>query len=218
MKKLIQGILEFRSKVLPRYRETFAKLAEGQNPDCLFIACSDSRVVPNLFASTHPGDLFVLRNIGNLVPAYPNLRATPKGSSVGAALEFAVKHLKVKDIIVCGHSDCGAMRALQQNPVPADCPHLQSWLELARPALNAPPLAPESPPLTPLNQLSQRNVLIQLDHLKSFPFIQDLVKNRKLKLHGWWFNISAAEVYFYSPAKKGFCILDESAAKPFLGE
>src|SRR3984893_9485910 len=104
MKKLIQGIVDFRKNLTEESRALFAKLALEQKPDTLFIACSDSRVVPNLFASTNPGDLFVLRNIGNLVPP-----ASSPDSSASAVIEFSIFSLHVSDIIVCGHSECAAM-------------------------------------------------------------------------------------------------------------
>src|SRR3954464_15796837 len=108
MKKLIRGIIEFRKTKLQIYREKFAVLATGQSPDTLFIACSDSRVVPNLFASTDPGDLFVVRNIGNLVSP----RSDEHGHSTAAAIEYAINNLGVKNVVICGHSECGAMQAL----------------------------------------------------------------------------------------------------------
>src|SRR3981081_2713590 len=112
MKKLIEGIVEFRRNVRPGYRETFARLALGQAPDPLFIACSDSRVVPNLFASANPGDLFVIRNVGNLVAPAGDDGSSLDGDAGAAAVEFSIEMLKVTDVVVCGHSDCGAMRAL----------------------------------------------------------------------------------------------------------
>src|SRR5690348_14195817 len=122
MKKLIQGIIDFRQNLTKENRELFAQLALGQKPDTLFIACSDSRVVPNLFASTNPGDLFVLRNIGNLIPPAvgPHLDC-----SASAVLEFSIFTLGVSDIIVCGHSECGAMQALCTDPQHLCCSHLK---------------------------------------------------------------------------------------------
>src|SRR4051812_40341649 len=114
MKKLRQGIVDFRKSRRPEYAATFARLALGQAPDALFVACSDSRVVPNLFASTEPGDLFVLRNVGNIVAPCGAHGASESDESEGAALEFAILSLKVNDVIVCGHSECGAMRALTE--------------------------------------------------------------------------------------------------------
>src|SRR5712692_11162570 len=114
MRKLVQGIVEFRRSRRPDYAETFSRLALRQKPDALYIACSDSRVAINVFASTEPGDLFVVRNPGNIVsPAAPN-GLSVADESEAAAIEFAVGQLAVRDIIVCGHSSCGAMSALLQ--------------------------------------------------------------------------------------------------------
>src|SRR5271156_4408924 len=112
MKKLRQGIVEFRRTRRPEYAATFARLALGQAPDALFVACSDSRVAPNLFASTEPGDLFVLRNVGNIVAPCGADGASERDETEAAALDFAILNLKVSDVIVCGHSECAAMRAL----------------------------------------------------------------------------------------------------------
>ena len=126
MKKLLEGIVEFRKKKRPAYRERFAHLALGQSPDCLVFACSDSRVVPNVFASTQPGDLFVVRNVGNLVPPWVSGDGGASGSEA-AAVDFAVDVLGVRDIVVCGHSECGAMRTLMSGGVGPDHPGLDAW-------------------------------------------------------------------------------------------
>lgn len=109
MKKLIRGIIDFRKNMRPSCKETFAQLALGQRPDTLFIACSDSRVVPNLFASSDPGDLFVIRNVGNFIPPCGEQGRSASDESEAAAIEFALLTLPVTEIIVCGHSECGAM-------------------------------------------------------------------------------------------------------------
>src|SRR3990167_1720913 len=111
MRKLIEGIVDFRKNITEENREAFGKLALGQKPDALFIACSDSRVVPNLFASTNPGDLFVLRNIGNLIPPPSD---QDQDNSAQAAIEFSVFTLNISNIIICGHSECGAIKALEE--------------------------------------------------------------------------------------------------------
>ena len=121
MRKLISGIVEFREQQLPKYAERFRDLALTQSPDTLFVTCSDSRVVPDLLASTHPGDLFTMRNVGNLVPP-----ATAEGISIGdvseaSAIEYAVLVLKVANIVVCGHSECGAMKAVLATEAEAGC-------------------------------------------------------------------------------------------------
>src|SRR5580692_2047595 len=138
MKKLVKGIIDFRKTIRPNYQETFARLALGQSPDTLFIACSDSRVVPNLFASTDPGDLFVIRNVGNMIPpcAGTNGHSTADESEA-AAIEFAVQTLGVSEIIVCGHSECGAMMALVKGRDKVKTPNLKAWLRHGEKAMNA---------------------------------------------------------------------------------
>src|SRR3989338_1385797 len=134
MKKLLKGIVEFRQKVLPGYRERFAQLALGQKPDVLFIACSDSRVVPNLFTSTDPGDLFVVRNVGNLIPPYGEKCNPSRNGSEAAAIELALKDLQVSEVIVCGHSECAAMQAILKGREHVATPYLRSWLRHGEPA------------------------------------------------------------------------------------
>ncbi len=213
MKKLLKGILEFRQNVLEDYKETFARLALTQTPDVLFIACSDSRVVPNLFASTNPGDLFVLRNIGNLVPPYASDTQEQGSQSVAAALEFALLKLKVPHIIVCGHSACGAMTALCSQEKLDALPHLRAWL-------NAANVTPEKfkdklefkSVLSPVDQLSQINILLQIEHLKTYPLVQQRIQEGKLVLHGWWFDIAKADVYAFEEEFKKFMLIDEEEA------
>src|SRR4051812_871410 len=174
MKKLIQGIVEFRQNVRPDYREKFARLALGQAPDTLFIACSDSRVVPNLFASADPGDLFVIRNVGNLIPPAGMDGVSTSDESEAAAIEFALGNLNVTDIIVCGHSECGAMQALIKGREALGPVHLRSWLRHGQGALDTLKKSDglEST-LAPHNRLSQLNVLAQIKHLKSYPVVRE---------------------------------------------
>lgn len=217
MDKLVKGILEFRRKRLPEYRETFAQLALGQKPDALFIACSDSRVVPNLFASTNPGDLFVVRNVGNLVPSCQDSTAGQGDSSVGAALEFSVQVLKVKDIVVCGHSECGAMKALLEKPENPEMPCLSSWLQSGLPALKDKKLPlKETPDLSAANRLSQLNVLMQIQHLRTYPFIRNAIRKNELRVHGWWFDIERADVHAYKSGIKSFVLMDEKEVENTL--
>ncbi len=210
MKKLLAGIAEFRHKVRPSYREKFARLALGQSPDCLFFACSDSRVVPNLFASTEPGDLFVVRNVGNIVPPCEPTGLSVADRSEGAAIEFALRVLGVRDVVVCGHSECGAMRALLAGEVPDGSPNLSEWLDVGRsalPRLDAPPFPGEA--LSPTNRLSQVNVLQQLENLRSYPVVQERLAAGTLGLHAWWFDLSGAEVLSYDAAVGRFVPLGE---------
>lgn len=218
MKKLVKGIVEFRRNIRPNYLETFAKLALGQSPDTLFIACSDSRVVPNLFASTDPGDLFVVRNVGNIVPpCHCHGTGLSRGDkSEAAAIEFAVHKLKISNIIVCGHSECGAMRALLDKPN-EQMPNLTEWLtdgKIIIDLLNHDDN--HNPELAKHNRLSQLNVLQQLENLKTYPIVQQKLLEGQLKLHGWWFELRHAEVYAYEEEINQFVLIDEKEAEKIL--
>ena len=213
MKKLIQGIVDFRKGLTKESRALFAKLALEQKPDALFIACSDSRVVPNLFASTHPGDVFVLRNIGNLIPPSSSL----KDCSASAALEFSIFSLKISDIIICGHSECGAMQTICQGLNTNCCPHLESWLKYGEESLNKVRNGfTLDSSLSVHNQVSQVNVLQQMEHVASYPFIADRLKKGELRIHGWWFDIAQADVYCYEKSVHRFVLIDEGEAKLIL--
>lgn len=214
MKKLIRGIVDFRKSLCKNKKALFAKLSSGQKPDALFITCSDSRVVPNLLVSTDPGDLFVLRNVGNIVPLF-ELDPGHQDNSVFAALEFALFSLKIKDIIVCGHSECGAIERVSKLSKKS-CPHLQSWFKyIGKPLKNRQKLVFDKS-LSKPNQLSQINVLKQIEHLQSYPFVQDLLAKKKLQLHGWWFDIAKADVYCYEDCLKRFILIDEKEALEIL--
>lgn len=217
MKKLLRGIVDFRQNVRPSCKDTFAKLALGQRPDTLFIACSDSRVVPNLFASSDPGDLFVVRNVGNLVPPCGELGHSASDESEAAAIEFALLTLKVTDIVVCGHSECGAMESLVQGRSRIEAPNLKSWLrhgEKSLERLNSGKSLAEH--LEPHNQLSQLNVLEQIEHLKTYPVVNKRMKEDKLRLHSWWFDIKEADVYEYESSEGRFNLIDEVYARVLL--
>lgn len=204
MHKLLAGIRDFHERVRPTYREKFAHLALGQSPDCLFIACSDSRVVPNLFASTDPGDLFVLRNVGNIVP--PSGAGAVHGDEcAGAAVEFATLEVGVRDVVVCGHSSCGAMRAALARGEPTRTPNLDRWLEHTGPSIAR--LQEEGsldPELPDVDRLSQAHVLQQLDHLQTYSAVATRVGERKLRLHAWWFDLANAQVLAFDESKRMF--------------
>ena len=208
MKKLLDGISEFRQKMRPSYREKFARLALGQSPDCLFFACADSRVVPNLFASTEPGDLFVVRNVGNLVPPCDAQGLSMTDRSEGAAIEFALNVLHVRDIVVCGHSECGAIRAMMAGNIPTDSPNLREWLDVGKNTLKHPKTVGAG--LAEHNQLSQINVLQQLEHLQSYPAVSQGLKNGRLNLHAWWFDLANAEVLSFDQTHGRFIPIGEA--------
>lgn len=215
MEKLVRGILEFRQHSLSLYREKYAHLALGQFPDTLFIACSDSRVVPNLFASTNPGDLFVVRNVGNLVPAF---EVSQQGATAeAAAIEFSLHTLPIANIIVCGHSECGAMQAILAGTERIESPSLRNWLRNC--CCSEESLYPDNAAcdhLAPHNQLAQMNILQQMEHLKTYPIIQEKLRQSTLCIHGWYFDIATGDVYAFEESLNRFLIIDETEAAQIL--
>lgn len=218
MDKLIKGILHFREHELPSRRAIFERLAKGQKPDTLFIACCDSRIVPNLFSTTEPGDLFAVRTIGNL---FPPARQGGEGKgdvSEGAALEYSLKMLGVGNVIVCGHSLCGAMDAILSRTKLEGMPNLEQWLELGKPSLDRFERATHiDPKLAPVDRLSQVNVLQQLDHLRTYEFVREREDAGEVYLHGWFFDVRTGETHIYDEERGGFVLLDEGEAERILG-
>jgi carbonic anhydrase len=214
MRKLIEGIVEFREKHLAAYAERFRGLAAGQNPDTLFIACSDSRVVPDLLVSTDPGELFMMRNVGNLVP-----RAAESGRSTGdvseaSAIEYALLALGVRNIVVCGHSGCGAMKAALSGKAVEGAPNLERWLsnaQAARERLERD--GAHDPSLGRDDQLSQMNVLVQLENLMSYPLVRERVAAGTLFLGGCWFRIATGDMYAYERPTDTFEVIDRAEAE-----
>jgi carbonic anhydrase len=217
MRKLIKGIIDFRERLLPQYEGRFRDLAQGQSPDALFITCSDSRVVPDLLVSTDPGDLFVMRNVGNLVPPANVDGASTGDLSEASAIEYSVLVLNVTSMVVCGHSECGAMNAaLARQPMP-QTPNLSRWLHHCSSALFR--LHQEGPldaRLSPCDQLSQLNVLVQLEHLASYPIVRDRLAAGKLHLSGWWFDIAKGEMFAYQRDRRVFETIDRKMAEKLL--
>jgi carbonic anhydrase len=184
---LVEGLQRFRRESFPKFREHYQRLVDqGQSPNTLFIGCADSRVVPDLLTSTLPGDLFVVRNVGNFVPPF-EIGGGYHGVSAG--IEFATVVLEVKDIVICGHSHCGAIRALFNPQQPADAPHISKWLELARPAMLSKEMTDEA-----LRQTEMRSIALQVERLLTFPMVRERVERGDLCLHGWYYVIEEGRV------------------------
>ncbi len=205
MQKLIAGIHKFQKDELGRYQALFRRLSlEGQKPHTLFITCSDSRVLAELITQSQPGDLFVVKNVGNLVPPAD---VTGSTNSTAAAIEFAVQVLEVSDIVVCGHSQCGAMAALLDNlPEEESMPHLFQWLEMAAPVrklilTNYQHLTDSEARTT---AAGEENVLFALENLHTYPIVKARLASGALRLHGWFFQIATAELFAYDPASQQF--------------
>jgi carbonic anhydrase len=189
---LIEGLRRFRRETFPRYREHYRRLVEdGQRPSTLFIGCADSRVVPDLLMDTGPGELFIVRNMGAFVPPFEADRGF-HGTS--AAIEYAVLSLAVTDIVVCGHSHCGAVQALYAPPN-ADTPHIQRWLELGEEARVPEAGDEDAPPSRELlHRTEQRSVALQVGRLLSYPMVRERVEAGSLSLHGWLYVIEDGQV------------------------
>jgi carbonic anhydrase len=192
MSQLLDGVMEFQRKVFPDQRDDFARLAQAQKPHTLFIACADSRVVPELITQSQPGELFVCRNIGNIIPAYGEMLG-----GVSAVVEYAVLALGVGHIVVCGHSGCGAMKALAN---PGDraleaMPTVTSWLRNAAAAHSVvSTLHPDLQGDAAVEALVEQNVLTQLGHLRTHPSVAAQLARGVLKLHGWIYDIGTGQV------------------------
>ena len=194
MERLIEGVHRFQSHVYSAQRPLFERLVEGQEPLALFISCSDSRINPNLITQTDPGELFIYRNAGNIIPPY--------GASSGgeaAAIEYAVAVLKVEDIVVCGHSRCGAIGALLQPEKVAGMPSIRDWLEHAEStrriiAENYQHLTGEEARLT---AAVEENVLVQLDNLRTHPCIAAALARQQINLHGWVYELESGKVFAF---------------------
>ena len=186
--KLISGYRRFREKFESDH-EVFEKLAEeGQNPKVLWIGCSDSRVVPELITGADPGELFDVRNIANVVPP-----ASSAACAAGAAVEYAVIHLHVRHIVVCGHTECGGIKALEAPPQPDRQPHIDSWLELARPARDrvlSSDVAEEDRYLETI----KANALLQCENLRSYTCVTEGERAGELSIHAWLYDLHTGRI------------------------
>lgn len=204
MQKLIQGIHQFRAGVFSSHRELFDRLTHGQHPDALFITCSDSRINPNLITQTDPGELFILRNAGNIVPPF----GAANGGE-GATIEFAVTGLDIRDIIVCGHSHCGAIKGLLNPDQLAEMPMVVQWLTHAEATRRIVRNYGDLPMDELINIAIQENVLVQLGNLRTHPAVAAKLASGRLNLHAWVYKIETGEVFSYDPSQGQFSPLDE---------
>ena len=210
MHRLLEGLVRFREETFQGKRELFIRLSQGQSPGVLFITCSDSRIDPTLLTSSEPGDLFIIRNAGNLVPPY--------GSQFGgitATIEYGVAVLNVSDIVICGHSDCGAMRALVEPQELDNLPAVKHWLihaESTRTVVkeNFAHLSADEK----FSATIQENVLIQLDHLRTHPTVVSRLRRGTLNLHGWVYCLHSGEVWVHDQEQGKFIAPNVSVPSP----
>ncbi|MBD2462316.1 carbonic anhydrase [Oscillatoria sp. FACHB-1407] len=208
MKDLIQGLREFRDSYFCSNFELFEQLAHGQTPKVLFITCSDSRVDPNLITQAQPGDLFVVRNAGNIIPPY----GAANGGE-GAAIEYAINALGIEQVIVCGHSHCGAMKGLLKlESLEASMPLVHNWLkhaEATRRLVKDHYSSYEGEEL--IEVAIAENVLTQLENLKTYPIVHSRIYQGKLRLYGWIYNIEMGEVLEYNVDQHAFVPIQHTA-------
>jgi carbonic anhydrase len=200
MQRLIQGIHQFQQDGFGRLQTLFQELAKGQNPETLFITCSDSRIDPSLLTRSNPGDLFILRNAGNIVPPHGAVRG-----GEAATIEFAVAALGVKDLIVCGHSHCGAMKGLLEPDGLRDLPAVGEWLshaETTRRIMRENYSHLQGAAL--LTATIEENVLVQLENVRTLPSVAARLKRGNLRLHGWVYKIETGEVFAFDVASGQF--------------
>lgn len=210
MEKLISGIHKFQADVFAPNEDFFRRLADSQAPQALFITCSDSRMVPDLICQTRPGELFVLRNAGNIIP--PFAPGAPSGEA--ATIEYAIRGLGVKHIIVCGHTRCGAMQAVTEPSCTANMPRVRQWLDHAQASAEIvcscyAHLQSEAR----WKVLVQENVLVQLEHLRTHPSVATALASGMLKLHAWVYKMETGEVFAFDPTTGQFARL-EAGAEP----
>ncbi len=213
MQKLMKGIHQFQKNIFSSKQRLFEHLVEGQYPLALFITCSDSRIDPSLLTQTNPGELFILRNAGNIVPPYG---ATEGGEA--ATIEYAVSVLKVRDIVICGHSHCGAMGALLAPEQITELPAVQDWLAYAQSTQriikeNYGHLTETAARLT---ITVEENVLVQLEHLRTHPCVAAALARQELNLHGWVYKFETGQVFAFHPEQQQFLAVDAGIA-PCIG-
>lgn len=204
MDYLFEGVREFNAKDFHEHKDLFRHLGKKQAPHTLFIGCSDSRVVPNLITNTLPGELFVVRNIANLVPYF---RESNEFLSSTSAIEYAIKVLEVDNIIVCGHSNCGGCNALFfDDATLSQMPHTRKWLELAQPVKEAVEKEEElnNDPVKREWVTEQLNIIEQMNHLLTFPYIRERYARQQINILGWYYIIETGEIFNYDKEERKF--------------
>ena len=205
---LFDGVKEFSKTDFEKNRDLFSRLSNQQKPHTLFISCSDSRIVPNLLTKTNPGEIFVVRNVANIVPPY---RVSSEYLSTTSAIEYAVQVLDVDNIIICGHSNCGGCKALfLEDKDFENIPHTGRWLSLARSAkMKAKELAGQEKNNVEIEWLvEQENIVEQMNHLVTYPFIKERYKAGAINIFGWYYEIGTGSVYNYHPEEKRFILIE----------
>jgi carbonic anhydrase len=209
LEQLKAGIRRFQTGVYPEQAEMYRKAAsEPQAPHTFFVACADSRIDPELITQSKPGEMFVLRNIGNLIPAYGEMMG-----GVSAVVEYAVSLLKVKHIVVCGHADCGAMKGLLEPEGLTAMPAVKNWLKNAATAMSVAEALGEKHEARGklMRRVTEQNVLLQIQHLRTHPSVAAAIAREELTISGWVYEIGTAEIRIWDESMRAFAPVDGAA-------
>lgn len=207
MQKLLEGLVEFKRNEFEQHKKLFENLGRQQNPHTLFVGCSDSRVMPNMITKTLPGELFMVRNIANIVPLY---RQSSEFLATTSAIEYAIQVLNVGNIVVCGHSNCGGCAALYWDDEKLkSIPHTRKWLELSSKVREKVEKQLPDGDLAAREWLTEQiNIVEQIKHLFSYPFIKEKYQQSRLEIYGWYYIIETGEIYDYKKDKGCFELLN----------
>lgn len=206
--KLFDGILHFKNNDFEHLKDHFKGISKYQKPHTLFIGCSDSRFVPNLITNTLPGELFIIRNIANIVPFY---RETEEYVATTSAIEYAIMNLDVKDIVVCGHSNCGGCFSMWDEDLDKKSPHTYKWLQLANNVKEKVNKYFENRELDLAERewvTEQYNIIEQIRHLISYPYIKEMYEKGEMKIYGLYYIIETGEIYNYNIEKEIFELIE----------
>jgi len=209
MPKFAAGVVRFQNEVYPEKKELFETLSKGQSPEALFITCSDSRIETAMITQTEPGELFICRNAGNIVPPHTN-----HTGGMTASIEFATAALNVPHIVICGHTECGAMKGAM-NPDGLDAlPHVKEWLSFSRAAVQVvDTINPDASEDDRMAMLLRENVILQLQHLKTHPAVAARLAKGDLQLHGWVYDIATGDIQAYDDKTGNFSGVDQRYAE-----
>ncbi len=211
MPKFAAGVLNFQNKVFPGKQTLFEQLSTGQSPEALFITCSDSRIATGMITQTEPGELFVCRNAGNIVPPHSN-----HTDGMDASIEYAVSVLKVPHIVVCGHSGCGAMAGAMNPEGLDDLPYVKDWLSFSKAAVDVVKIThADKTDEEKMKALIEQNVLLQLNHLRTHSAVAIALAEGRTELHGWVYDIGTGGITAYDETEKEFVLVDKKYAEAF---
>ncbi|PCJ41131.1 MAG: carbonic anhydrase [SAR86 cluster bacterium] len=204
MEKIISGLAKFKNSSFDKRKELFATLANGQSPEVLLITCADSRIDPNLITHSEPGELFICRNAGNIVPPFGNV-----AGGMTASIEFGVSALGIEHIIICGHTDCGAMKGAMKPESLDALPSVASWLSHTHAAIAAVKGRHGKLCDDHLAEVTEQNVVLQMTHLETHPAVAAKLASGDVEIHGWVYDIAAGSVRAYDATKKAFVPVED---------